>query len=224
MCRLVGRIVVPVVGKDDLDPANDEQECLGLSPEQCAALRNHCLELSKGGVSAPGTLTTVTQWFNELYCQAGSSSAISSAEGLALLSPGLFRPPAAWEWLVVGTHPAAACSLAPASARASWVSRSHQTSFGQLLSVVAKQREDSETLREKLLRAVEQDSAHAGEARALRTRLSELERLLKGGLGSQGDTQPGSGCDEEGTVAKLKKENQVKALSVFASILCVLIV
>jgi len=183
------------------------------------ALGGHFLKLTRDSSDSAtvaeraAALTSATQWFNELFflsAGSGEHSGSSGGEGSVPLSPRLLCPALAWEWLVSGAHPAAAISSVTSSAtRASWVGRVHQASFGELLELADKQRKEAASLRADQARALEQVSVHAGEARALRTRLSEMEALMRGRGEQASEEHDERDGGDHTALTELKRENQV---------------
>lgn len=204
-----------------------------LSDEQIRTLQRHRQALQKCFANAGGdtniaeisaAVLSATQWGNELFHLAASMDSSSGEDGTGtgarrgrgvLLCPRLLSAPAAWEWLIGGANPVATLSSAhQARGVAAWVRRSQQVCTEQ------RQRglEAAEEMQQLALRRqAEEAAAHAGETRALKTRLGELEGLLRNVslAASSSEHQAGKEGGHKGSVgsdtlaAKLQQENQV---------------
>ena len=244
ICRIVQCIEA---GSDTIGDAkgkergvdNENEVQLELSDDQSRALQRHRQALQRSfeetnvdtAATAAAAVHSATQWSNEFFHLAASTSSdgpsLSSevgtntaTGGLVLLRPHLLRASAAWAWLIEGAHPAAAAAAVPSSlpALATWVDRSRQVSSKQQqLGLEAA----AEKERQVVQRAAEEATAHAGETRALKTRLNELDRLLRsaGSSSSSSNKQPAGGEMDESVAAKLTKENQVSLSSFNLTIL-----
>lgn len=227
MCRIVG--CIERGGNDDLSSSivgEEGQEggvCLLLGRDQREALHEHHQAVMSSVLSSD--VASATQWANELFHLAAASCSESTAtrsepsEERVPLCPDLLSVPAAWTWLVEGAAPATVLSPVPSAAaaarggRACWVGRSGQVSFGQLLAAAALREEEAAALRRGLHAGAEERAALGGEARALRSRLAELESLLRATASAGAAGAAGSGVQEghggQGDVVTLARENKV---------------
>ena len=203
------RICMEILGEGMSDPCATNP-CLALSEEHILILDSLSRDFTGGFADKESVLARAAQWFNELFHLASRASCSEGEKVGTLLSPRLICPAVAWEWLVAGVHPATASAASISTTKqSSWVVRSSHASFGQLLGLVAHHEQIEASLRIELRTTEEQAVTHLGEARALRTRLAELESLLRGSAHRNEREQGAVGDNGGGVTSDLAAENQV---------------